>query len=840
MKKTFILLMTSLIFLSLVACGKDDSGNKIQNDILDDENLTYYITNEANNWEITNQNELKEISFDAYEGLKTINIDENNVKNTYLGSIELKDNSANTITYNGKNVNLGLVFEIILSNDLNDEATYYKLPSKDYSFENITPSLLMDADEQLYSGACGKYSGTYDVIILEYKQATGKNKFGVGLFVANNPVTPPTVNFDEIYDSNNGVDILPEDSYTLADNVQDGVILHAWNWSYNNIKASLPDIAKSGYTAVQVSPVQQPKDYKVEYGKGWAQQWWKFYQPVSFSIAQNSWLGSKSDLTALCKEANKYGIHIIVDIVANHAANISNDSTSDRASLSEEVLTYEPELYNNSSSYFRNHITNNDSSIEAVVQGNIGMPDLNTASPYVQQMIIDLLKECIDCGVDGFRFDAAKHIETPDDGKYASDFWPNVLNSADEYAASKNSTLYYYGEILNTPGNGRKWSSYTKFMSITDNKTGNNIREAIVSGNANLAASSSYYTGMEANKLVLWAESHDTYANTEQESTNVSQENINKTWALVAARKDATALYFARPGEVGSIGTYNWKDIEVSSVNNFHNKFIGANEEIYASDNFAVVERYDENNYGAVIVNCKGTSSSLNINVKNLIDGTYYDDITGNEFTVKNGILTGKIGSTGIAVLTNSIGDKAPIITLNKNGGFYSETLTLEIELAFATSARVIIADKVYYIDESTTLTVSDEVANSQSFTVEICAVNDNYRVTKKYDFTRLDGLKSNSIVVTDVPDEYLSGDKYDLYAWVWPSGKNGREIPVRIVGKYVIFEVNPNDGNFLLAANQKGYAFDWTLRVKHQTSDFLITDDKNYSAGKNVWKASK
>lgn len=27
--------------------------------------------------------------------------------------------------------------------------------------------------------------------------------------------------------------------YELQDNTQDGVILHAWNWSYNNIKSNL-------------------------------------------------------------------------------------------------------------------------------------------------------------------------------------------------------------------------------------------------------------------------------------------------------------------------------------------------------------------------------------------------------------------------------------------------------------------------------------------------------------------------------------------------------------------------------------------------------------------------
>lgn len=48
---------------------------------------------------------------------------------------------------------------------------------------------------------------------------------------------------------------------TLRDKVGDGVMLHAFNWSYNTIKENLPAIAAAGYTTVQTSPVQQPKDY---------------------------------------------------------------------------------------------------------------------------------------------------------------------------------------------------------------------------------------------------------------------------------------------------------------------------------------------------------------------------------------------------------------------------------------------------------------------------------------------------------------------------------------------------------------------------------------------------
>ena len=70
-------------------------------------------------------------------------------------------------------------------------------------------------------------------------------------------------------------------SYGLQDAVQDGVILHCWDWSFNNIKAQMQTIAESGYSAIQTSPIQEAKE--ATKGKG-NSHWWLFYQPKSFYI----------------------------------------------------------------------------------------------------------------------------------------------------------------------------------------------------------------------------------------------------------------------------------------------------------------------------------------------------------------------------------------------------------------------------------------------------------------------------------------------------------------------------------------------------------------------------
>ena len=103
--------------------------------------------------------------------------------------------------------------------------------------------------------------------------------------------------------------------------VEGGNVLHCMCWSYNTIKANLDDIMAAGYTAVQTSCIQPPKDYNT-YDSTKGNVWWHFYQPVDFRVADgNNWLGTKAELKSLCDTAHEKGIKIISDVVANHLAN---------------------------------------------------------------------------------------------------------------------------------------------------------------------------------------------------------------------------------------------------------------------------------------------------------------------------------------------------------------------------------------------------------------------------------------------------------------------------------------------------------------------------------------
>ena len=575
---------------------------------------------------------------------------------------------------------------------------------------------------------------------------------------------------------------------TLRDKVGDGVMLHAFNWSYNTIKENLPAIAAAGYTTVQTSPVQQPKDYSTSGDV--TGQWWKLYQPISFHIAEQSWLGTKDDLKSLCDEADKYGIKIICDIVSNHIAN-ADETRPD--SVSNQVKKYEPEFYKKRRTYTRTYKGDaNDSSVQAVVQGHVSKcPDLVTNDTAVQGYIINLLKECIDCGVDGFRFDAAKHIETEDDGEYASDYWKNITTSASSYYTQKTGDdLYIYGEILNNCGADRSYSSYTKYINVTDNRTGDAVLYNVTKGKASTATNAKYKSGVAASNAVLWAESHDTYEGNSGSSgysntSSVSDEDVVKAWAIVASRKDSTALFFARPGTalMGGVSTdTTYKSTAVSEINKFHNLFVGQSEKLGSSGDIAYVARGTS---GIVLSNCKGTNASVSISGTGLADGKYTDTVSGAEFTVANGVLTGSIGNTGVAVVYNGTTTPKAINSV-ESGSFRGDTMTLTLGLENATSGTYCLDDSTpVKFTGTTSIRIGSDYKPGETITLTVTAT---------------DGVKTSSMVYKYAKS---TAQESGVYVFFNPANKKGWSAPYQVY----IYDETTNKGTVYKNANWPGEA---------------------------------
>ncbi len=625
--------------------------------------------------------------------------------------------------------------------------------------------------------------------------------------------------------------------YGQQDNIQDGVILHCWNWSYNNIKKYIPQIAAAGYTAVQTSPVTQPKDYywnDIPYANvgipdglgGHDGNWWKSYQPVTASICDNghTWYGTKAEFKAMCDEAEKYGVKVIVDIVANHMGNIKGWKIGSVEEVMGDISPQVGEFWNTDmltdSSYWHistSWVHSSDGRFD-VTQGNMGMPDLNTGDKKVQTMILNLLKECIDNGADGFRFDAAKHIETPaDDPAFASDFWDVVLDGATSYAQStKGFTPYYYGEVLNRIDSTAAENYYISKMSLTDNSTSDNIRNSLKYGQISSASNPSYcgYVHGRGDRVVLWAESHDTYMGGGS-SYDVNDSTINKAWAIIASRKDSTALYFARPfysyerliddqngydarkdpaeiaaeirqTQLGEVGTLTWMDTCVAEVNRFRNNFVGQSESLgNVNDTIFYNVR---GNSGVVIVNTKGAGDvSISLGGK-MKDGTYTDQVTGNKFTVSGGTISGTIGNEdGIAVIYNTTSVPRNTIEAPRENFAY-ESIDITVGLANATSGT-------YSINGGKAVTYTKEA----NFTI-----GTGDPIGTKYDvvLTATDGTKTTSSTFT-FTKESKNVNPVDISC----SKKDGAKFSTDGM-KVIIEAANADSASYKLSTDNKEVSF--------------------------------
>ena len=460
--------------------------------------------------------------------------------------------------------------------------------------------------------------------------------------------------------------IFADNKYGLKDNIQDGVILHCFDWTLADIQEEIPNIAKAGFTAVQTSPVHERA------GKG--SVWYDVYRPYDFKIGNG--LGTEADLKALCAKAHEYGVKVIVDVVANH---------TDYGNVAERLLDLS--LYHQLGHGIDWHNRND------VTHGEIGMKDLDTNNPTVQAIIKQYIQDLKACGVDGVRWDAIKHIGLPSEG---DSFMKNVVDQE----------MYNYGEILdNTGGNDNVlFPEYQTYMSITDNGYGNGFANSFAGGSINESVGNFNQRNAKTEKLVYWGESHDTYANDGGESKNKSQNVIDRAYAVVAGNNGATALYFSRPFQkdkgaikFGDKGSVHFKDAEVAQVNYMHN--VCAGEPNYYVKGNGVCAQVRKS--GAIIV--LGSGSDRDVTVANgagdgkwLMSGTYKDMVGGGVFTVNASTISGHVGESGIAVIYNAGSIVLPPeVVFNPADGtaFSDESLTVTATPLNAVSAWIQVND---------------------------------------------------------------------------------------------------------------------------------------------------
>ncbi|MDE5811670.1 MAG: alpha-amylase, partial [Muribaculaceae bacterium] len=409
--------------------------------------------------------------------------------------------------------------------------------------------------------------------------------------------------------------------YGLPTNIQDGNILHCFNWTAAEVKAELANIAAAGFGTVQMSPMQRP-----DVAKG--SPWHDLYRPYDLAFKSSSYC-SENDLKSLCQEAANYGIKIIVDVVANHV---------------DKTAGYHDTWWD-SNGRVRWNGGINYGDRNSITHGQLGdYGDVNSESAEVIAKGKAYVEKLKSLGVKGCRWDAAKHIGLPSEG---CNFWREVTSV---------SGMYHYGEILDNPGpNASIIKEYATYMSVTDNQYCNYAAKENGGIPGGYGGAWVVNQGLPDTKLVYWAESHDTYSNDEW-SQNVDQSVIDRAYAAYACRNGATALYLARPNAKGfnnikvGKGSTAFKNKHIAEVNKFRNLMVGKKDWFESNGNACSITRQ---NGGAVIV-MKGSG---NVSIANgggyCPAGTYKDRVSGGTFTVTASTISGNVGSSGIAVIYN-------------------------------------------------------------------------------------------------------------------------------------------------------------------------------------------
>lgn len=536
--------------------------------------------------------------------------------------------------------------------------------------------------------------------------------------------------------------------YDLMDNIQDGVILHCFNWKYNDIKAELDNIAEAGFTTIQTSPAQPG---------GGTGTWWWLYQPLGFYIGTNE-LGTKAELESLCKEAENYGIKVIVDVVANHLA-------GDHSRIEDDLKP---------SKYWHTFGGGIDwKNRWQVTHGEIGMPDIATENSYVQQKVGKYMQELKSVGVDGIRWDAAKHIGVPSED---DNFWSSVTKYG----------LYNYGEILGGPddrasGNEDIMKEYTDYITVTDSNYGKTLRDSFNSGDAPDSSGNWCDRGISCDKLIYWAESHDTWSNNKDwgYSNDMSQNVIDRAYAVAASRNEVTALYFSRPSskikddiKIGQKGSTHFTSSEVAEVNKFHNAMNGKADYYENSNGCSVITRKDG---GAVIV--KGSGSGK-VSVENgggyAKPGTYVDRISGNTFTVTSSSISGQVGSSGIAVIYEEENPKPRVSVTPGSSTYETETYTLTLNTKNAENSQYSVdGGKYQSFTDGTKITIGAGLAYGTKTTINVKASNANGSADKTYIYTKVDPTLTQKI--------YFDNSSYNwsnIYAYIYSDAVSNAKWP--------------------------------------------------------------
>ena len=404
------------------------------------------------------------------------------------------------------------------------------------------------------------------------------------------------------------------------------VIVHLFNYPFKSITQELKDLSQSGYSYIQVSPPQLSRGDAAWYGR---------YQPIDYRVIESP-LGNEDDLKELIREAQKYKIGIIVDIVFNHMAALGSSYN----------LSYPPswardkyglsELFNANDFHAAFCIQDYNNPFE-VRNGRLcdfrtegGLPDLDPNAKVISAQIA-YLKKLLDMGVKGFRFDAVKHME-PSHLRLLLDSLPASAITFAEIITSRSDLDRDLTPYLSA-------SSRVGFMDFVLQET---LRQAFgFNGDlTELVDPEKSRKALDKNKSIAFTVNHDIPQNDAFSYMIMDPKDEELAYAYVFARKAGTPHVYSDLGRSDGLSSDRWKlahrnPFKIAMVK-FHNLLASKSEEFALSDKcLLAINRESE---GVAIINKCGYSWNGDIRANFM--GTYSDLLSGRRTQAIKGSLT--------------------------------------------------------------------------------------------------------------------------------------------------------------------------------------------------------
>lgn len=270
-----------------------------------------------------------------------------------------------------------------------------------------------------------------------------------------------------------------------------GVIVTAFQQNWKSIAEECKTTyGPEGVKYVQISPSQ-------DHIKGKA--WWTSYQPVSYKL--NSKLGTEAEFKQMIQTCKASNVGIIADAVINHMAGADNKdkvgvggSKYDVSTQTFEDAGYKKDDFHQSTENIKDY----KNAEEVWNRRLVGLLDLDTSKPHVQQVLGKYFADLLKLGVAGFRVDAVKHIspddmrgikasairqynESVEDSKKIHDIWwmQETIGNSSEAAQIQPSAHLNEGEV-NEFGYSYQLKQNFKGSLIKASKPLNKIQDGMV------------------------------------------------------------------------------------------------------------------------------------------------------------------------------------------------------------------------------------------------------------------------------------------------------------------------------------------------------------------------